>query len=434
MKQQLARELLQFIAQSPSAYHVIDNLKKRLRASGYTELAEHEHWEIKTGGKYFLTRGGTSCIAFRVPEGPARGFMLTASHSDSPCFKIKENPERAAGRYLQLSTEKYGGMLMAPWFDRPLSVAGRVMVDTENGIETRLVNIDRDLLIIPNLAIHMNRAANDGVKLLPNIDTLPLLGSIAEKDCFLPLVAEHAGCRAEQILGHDLTLYVRQPGTLLGAREEYVAGPKLDDLACVFASLEGFLAAAPAQSIPVLCVFDNEEVGSETRQGAASTFLRDTLLRVTQALGLADGELLQMLDQSFLLSCDNAHAQHPNHPEFSDPGNCPYVNEGVVLKFNANRRYVTSGVSAALYRKLCQKACAKVQVYANRSDLPGGSTLGSIASTLVPIEMADIGLAQLAMHSCYETAGVEDLFDMVNICRELFSSSVQKSGDVIQLL
>ena len=434
MKQQLARELLQFIAQSPSAYHVIDNLKKRLLTSGYTELAENERWNIKAGGKYFLTRGGTSCIAFRIPEGTAHGFMLTASHSDSPCFQIKENPERAAGHYLQLSTEKYGGMLMAPWFDRPLSVAGRVMVDTENGIETRLVNIDRDLLIIPNLAIHMNRAANDGVKLLPNIDTLPLLGSIADKGGFLSLVAEHAGCRAEQVLGHDLTLYVRQPGTLLGAREEYVAGPKLDDLACVFASLEGFLAAAPAQSIPVLCVFDNEEVGSETRQGAASTFLRDTLRRVTQALGLADGALSQMLDESFLLSCDNAHAQHPNHPEFSDPGNCPYVNEGVVLKFNANRRYVTSGVSAALYRKLCQKACAKVQVYANRSDLPGGSTLGSIASTLVPIEMADIGLAQLAMHSCYETAGVEDLFDMVNICRELFSSSVQKSGGAIRLL
>ena len=435
MKKTLVKELLQFIEQSPSTYHVIANIRARLLASGYTELAENARWSVKAGGKYFVLRGGTSCIAFRAPLTDARGFMLTAAHSDSPCFKIKENPERtAAGHYLQLSTEKYGGMLMAPWFDRPLSAAGRVLVDTPEGIETRLVNIDRDLLIIPNLAIHMNRAANDGVKLLANVDTLPLLGAISERDCFLKLAAQAAGCRPEEILGHDLSLYVRQPGTILGAEEEYIASPKLDDLACVFTALEGFLAAKPAQSIPVLCVFDNEEVGSETRQGAGSSFLRDTLRRVTQSLGMTDGHFARMLDESFLLSCDNAHAQHPNHPEFSDSGNCPYLNEGVVLKFNANQRYATSGVSAALYRKLCQKAGAKVQVYANRSDLPGGSTLGSIASTLVPVLMADIGMAQLAMHSCYETAGVEDLFEMVNICRTLYESSFEKSGDVIRLV
>ena len=330
--------------------------------------------------------------------------------------------------------EKYGGMLMAPWFDRPLSIAGRVLVDTENGIETRLVNIDRDLLIIPNLAIHMNRAANDGVKLLANVDTLPLLGSIENRGCFLKLLSEAAVCGVEQILGHDLTLYVRQPGAIFGAQEEYIASPKLDDLACVFASLEGFLASKPASCVPVFCVFDNEEVGSATRQGAASTLLRDTLRRMAASLGITNGHLARMLDESFLLSCDNAHAQHPNHPEFADSGNCPYLNEGVVLKFNANQRYATSGIAAALYRKLCQRACAKVQVYANRSDIPGGSTLGSIASTLVPVEMADIGLPQLAMHSCYETAGVEDLFDMVNICRTLFESGVEKSGGLIRLV
>ena len=435
MKKTLAKELLQFIEKSPRIYHVMENVRARLLASGYTELEENARWSLAHGGKYFLTRGGTSCIAFRVPEQTAHGFMLTASHSDSPSFKIKENPERtAAGHYLQLSTEKYGGMLMAPWFDRPLSVAGHVLVDTEDGIETRLVNIDRDLLVIPSLAIHMNRAANDGVKLLANIDTLPLLGSINHRDCFLKLVAEAADCRPERILGHDLSLYVRQPGVIFGAQEEYLASPKLDDLACVFTTLEGFLAAKSAESIPVLCVFDNEEVGSQTRQGAASTMLRDTLRRVTQSLGMTDGHLARMLDESFLLSCDNAHAQHPNHPEFADAGNCPYLNEGVVLKFNANQRYATSGVSAALYRKLCEKAGAKVQVYANRSDIPGGSTLGSIASTLVPVEMADIGLAQLAMHSCFETAGVSDILDMVNICTAMFSSSIEKSGGRIRLV
>ena len=396
MKKTLAKELLQFIEKSPSTYHVIENVRARLLASGYTELEENARWSLAHGGKYFLTRGGTSCIAFRVPEQTAHGFMLTASHSDSPSFKIKENPERtAAGHYLQLSTEKYGGMLMSTWF---------------------------------------NRAANDGVKLLANIDTLPLLGSINNRDCFLKLVAEAADCRPERILGHDLSLYVRQPGVIFGAQEEYLASPKLDDLACVFTTLEGFLAAKSAESIPVLCVFDNEEVGSQTRQGAASTILRDTLRRVTQSLGMTDGHLARMLDESFLLSCDNAHAQHPNHPEFADAGNCPYLNEGVVLKFNANQRYATSGVSAALYRKLCEKAGAKVQVYANRSDIPGGSTLGSIASTLVPVEMADIGLAQLAMHSCFETAGVSDILDMVNICTAMFSSSIEKSGGRIRLV
>lgn len=434
MKKTLAKELLQFIEKSPSTYHVIENVRARLRAAGYEELAENARWNVKHGGKYFLTRGGTSCIAFRVPEGSARGFMLTASHSDSPSFKIKENPERVSGAYLQLSTEKYGGMLMAPWFDRPLSVAGRVLVDGESGIETRLVNIDRDLLVIPNLAIHMNRAANDGVKLLPNVDTLPLLGAASEKGAFLTLVAENANCREEDILGHDLTLYVRQPGVIFGANEEFLASAKLDDLACVFASLEGFLGAKEAACIPVLCVFDNEEVGSATRQGAASTMLRDTLKRVTESLGMTAGHLSRMLDESFLLSCDNAHAQHPNHPEYSDSGNCPQLNEGVVLKFNANQRYATSGVAAAIYRKLCRKASARVQVYANRSDLPGGSTLGSIASTLVPVEMADIGLAQLAMHSCFETAGVSDLLDLVNICRTLFESGLEKSNGAIRLV
>lgn len=434
MKKQLARELLDFIAQSPSTYHVIETLRTRLRRSGYEELAENARWSIQPGGKYFLTRGGASCIAFRVPKADARGFMLTASHTDSPTFKIKENPERAAGSQVQLSTEKYGGMLMAPWFDRPLSAAGRVLVDTEEGVQSRLVNLDRDLLVIPNLAIHMNRAANDGVKLQANIDTLPLFGGQESKGSFLKLVAACAGCRPEDILGHDLTLYLRQPGALLGAQEEYILSPKLDDLACVFASLEGFLAAREAGSIPVLCVFDSEEVGSETMQGAGSTLLRDTLRRLTQSLGMTDGHFARMLSESFLLSCDNAHAQHPNHPEFSDAGNCPQLNAGVALKFNANQRYATSGLSAALYRKLCRRAGARVQVYANRSDLPGGSTLGSIASTLVPVLMADIGLPQLAMHSCMETAGTEDLFELVNICRTHFESAIQVNGETVKLL
>ena len=429
-----SQEMMAFIQRSPSCFHAVKELCALLEDAGFAPLQESGIWDLHPGKGYYVTRNGSALIAFRLPQSRPAGFMIGAAHSDSPTFKLKDIAELADQNYVRLNVEKYGGAIFAPWIDRPLSIAGRVAVQQGDRVLTRLVNIDRDLLIIPNLAIHMNRAANDGVKLLANVDTLPLLGTISERDCFLKLVAQAAGCRPEAILGHDLSLYVRQPGTLLGAQSEYVASPKLDDLACVFTALESFLAAKPAQSIPVLCVFDNEEVGSETRQGAGSSFLRDTLRRVTQSLGMTDGHFARMLDESFLLSCDNAHAQHPNHPEFSDSGNCPYLNEGVVLKFNANQRYATSGVSAALYRKLCQKAGAKVQVYANRSDLPGGSTLGSIASTLVPVLMADIGMAQLAMHSCYETAGVDDLFEMVNICRTLYESSVEKSGDVIRLV
>ena len=367
MKKTLAKELLQFIEKSPSTYHVIENVRARLLASGYTELEENARWSLAHGGKYFLTRGGTSCIAFRVPEQTAHGFMLTASHSDSPSFKIKENPERtAAGHYLQLSTEKYGGMLMSTWFDRPLSVAGRVFVRANGEIVEKLVSVDRDLLVIPNVAIHMNRTANDGMKYLANIDTLPLLGG-KESGGILPIVAKAADVAENDIRGSDLFLYCRGEGTLLGENEEYILSPKLDDLECACGCLEGFLAAKESGNIAVCCIFDNEEVGSSTKQGAGSTFLRDTLRRIALCLGKDEQELQMMLARSFLVSADNAHAQHPNHSEYADPDNCPYMNEGVVIKFNANQRYATDGRSCAVFRAVCENAGVPTQVMSNRS-------------------------------------------------------------------
>ena len=430
----LTDQLFDFLAASPSCYHAVQALAKRLEQNGYTQLREQDAWTLTPGGKYFVTRNGSSLLSFRIPQSAPAGFLMAAAHTDSPTFKIKHNPEKKSGPYVQLSTEKYGGMLMGTWFDRPLSVAGRIVTAKDGKLETKLVNVDRDLAVIPSVAIHMNRAANEGFKFMANIDTLPLYGMQESSGSFRSVVAKAAGVQEDEVLGEDLSLYVRTRGTCLGAKNEFILAPRLDDLGCVFGLLEGFLAAKASGSVPVFCAFDNEEVGSQTRQGAASSLLRDTLRRVTQSLGMTDGHLARMLDESFLLSCDNAHAQHPNHPEFADAGNCPYLNEGVVLKFNANQRYATSGVSAALYRKLCEKAGAKVQVYANRSDIPGGSTLGSIASTLVPVEMADIGLAQLAMHSCFETAGVSDILDMVNICTAMFSSSIEKSGGHIRLV
>lgn len=413
MKTVYSKELIEFIRRSPSMFHAVDALKAMLSANGFTEISEADAWELNKGGKYFTVRSGSSVIAFCIPDAEPTAFVMAAAHSDSPAFKIKENPELASGAYVRLNTEKYGGMLMSTWFDRPLSVAGRVIVKSERGFESRLVDIDRDLLIIPNVAIHMNRAANDGMKYAANVDTVPLFGDENAKDKFTSLIADAAGVKEDEILGKDLFLYCRQNGTVLGADNEFIASPKLDDLECAFACIKGFMASGESGAIKVCCVFDNEEVGSDTKQGAGSSFLRDTLRRVTLSLGLTEEKYQQMIAKSFLVSADNAHAVHPNHPEYADAGNAPLMNGGIVIKYNANQRYATDGVSSAMFKSVCEKAGVAVQSFANRSDMLGGSTLGSIATTMVPVKTVDIGLAQLAMHSAYETAGVRDLDGLV---------------------
>lgn len=419
---QTVQNFLSFLQKSPSAYHAVEALAARLTAEGYACLSEAEPWTLAAGGKYFTVRGGTSLVAFRVPAGAPTSFVMAAAHSDSPTFKIKENPELVSGPYVRLNTEKYGGMIMSTWMDRPLSVAGRLVVRTENGLAQRLCNVDRDLLVIPSLAIHMNRNVNDGTKLAANVDTLPLFGDGDARDAFLPTVAAAAGVDAADIVAKDLYLYCRDRGGVIGAAGEYIAAPQLDDLECAWALTEGFLAASETAAIPVLAVFDNEEVGSETRQGAASAMLGDLLRRITLALGIGEEGLQCLLAKSFLVSADNAHALHPNHPEYADGANCPVMNGGIVVKYNANRRYATDAVSDALFKQVCAEAGVSVQAYANRSDLAGGSTLGSIASARVPVHTVDIGLAQLAMHSAYETAGTRDLADLVRAMTVLFSA------------
>ena len=429
---QYAEQLLDLIEQSPSRYHTTANLKNRLTAEGYAVLAEDAAWDVRPGGRYVVTRNDSSLLAFRVPEGEAAGFALAAAHSDSPTFQIKEQAEKLSARCTVLDTERYGGMLMNTWFDRPLSVAGRIIVERDGKLEARLVDVGRDLMIIPSVAIHMNRAANDGVKLLANVDTFPLLGCGAQD--LRAIVAEAADVAPEQILGHDLFLYLRGRGSILGAAGELIGAPKLDDLACAFALTEGFLQSGPSGAIPVLAVFDNEEVGSETKQGAASNFLRDTLRRLTLALGKTEEDYLRWCAGSFLVSADNAHAQHPNHPEFADVQNTPYLNGGIVVKFNANQRYATDAVSAAAFRLLCRETGEQTQTYANRSDLPGGSTLGSISDTRVAVPTVDIGLAQLAMHSAYETMGARDLDSLVRVMTAYFGRTPRWNAAAMQLV
>ena len=409
--------LIHFLDASHSVYHAAEYLADTLEKAGYTRLSEGAAWELMPGGKYYLVRGGTAVIAFRIPEGSPKGFLMSASHSDRPCFKVKENFE-SAGAYTKVLVERYGGMLIAPWLDRPLSIAGRVMVETEEGVESRLVDIDRDLLLIPNLAIHMNRSANENQKWNPAVDTLPILGGKGAKGKLLPLLEQEAGGK---ILGHDLYLYIRQKASVWGIDEEYLSSAALDDLECAWSCTQGFLNAQNSENIPVLCVFDCEEVGSSSVQGAASDLLEGVLTRICGALKL---DIYQMLANSFMVSADNGHALHPNHPEMSDAANAPLPGGGVVLKFNASQRYCTDGVAAAIFRKVCAKADVQTQTYCNRADIPGGSTLGNISLHHVSVPTADIGLAQLAMHSCYETGAVSDAIALETAMAAFYGSTL----------
>lgn len=423
MEKNISQQLLEFIANSPTCFHAVQAMTDILSAEGFTELKENQKWHIENGGRYFVTRNGSSLTAFTVPVQEMKGMHIIASHSDSPSFKIKENPElESDGRYIRLNVEGYGGMIRAPWFDRPLSVAGRVIVKdkAQGGFRSILVDIGRDLVMIPNLAIHMDRQINDSCKYNIQKDMLPIYGDLSAKGTFMKLIADTAGVPEEEILGHDLFLYNRQKGTVWGASGEFLSCSRLDDLQCAFASLKGFLAGKRQEYLDVHCVLDNEEVGSGTKQGAASTFLYDTLTRIHTSLGLSQEDYLIHLADSFMISADNAHAVHPAHTDKADPANRPYINGGIVIKFSASQKYCTDGVSAAMFRDLCQRAGVPVQTFVNRSDMVGGSTLGNISNTQVALNTVDIGLPQLAMHSPYETAGVKDTGYLIRAAEEFF--------------
>ena len=423
-------KLLTFLENSPTSFHAVENMAARLRGEGFEELKEADCWSIEAGGRYFVTRNMSSLIAFQVPSRDYTGFQIISSHSDSPTFKIKENPEmKVEGHYVKLNVEKYGGMLCAPWFDRPLSIAGRLVVRTADGLQTKLVNVDRDLVMIPNLAIHMNRQVNDGYAYNAQSDMLPLYGGEAAAGTLMKTIAQSAGVAEEDILGHDLYLYNRMKGSVWGAGEEFFSCGRIDDLQCAFGSLEGFLAGGNAHSVSVHAVLDNEEVGSTTKQGAASTFLLDTLKRLNTALGRTEEQYLTALASSFMVSADNAHGVHPNYTDKADPTNRPYLNGGIVIKFNANQKYTTDAVSAAVFRSVCEKAGVPVQTFTNRSDMAGGSTLGNISNTHVALNTVDIGLPELAMHSPYETGGVLDTEYLIRAAKEFFSTGLKADGD-----
>ena len=409
-------ELLNFIESSPSVYHNVHLVKNVLKNFNFIELDEKASWEVLPNKCYYVVRGGASIIAFKVPEFQ-NGFNIVASHNDSPSFKIKPNGELNVGSFKKLNTEPYGGMLINTWFDRPLGIAGRVFVKTENGIDERLVNLAGHNVIIPSLAAHLKGA---NLELNLQNDLLPVIGLSNEENTFMNQLKKcSVFSENEEILSHDLFLYNKERGCVAGLNNELIMAPKLDDLECVFSSLEAFLEAKPESNISVCAIFDNEEVGSGSNHGAQSTFLTDVLERICISLNL---NKYTMYASSMLVSADNAHAVHPAHPEKSDPTNNVHMNKGVVIKYHSAFSYTTEGESASIFKAICKKAGVSYQDYTNRSDLRGGSTLGRIQLEKLSIKALDIGLAQLAMHSAYETAGAKDLKEMVLALKEFYET------------
>lgn len=425
-------ELLSFIRKSPGCFHAVKNAASQLESAGWIPLHEGEVWLIEGGKNYFVTRNDSSLIAFSVPEGAVTSFLLCASHSDSPVFKIKEHPVLSAEGAVTLNVEKYGGMLLQTWFDRPLSVAGRLVVreksaDGEVSLSSRLVHIDRDLLMIPSLAIHMNRAANDGWKIDMQKEIRPVLTgdtSVQNAD-FDRLAAEAAGVKPEDVVSSDLFLYNRSEGVVWGSDSQFVSSPRLDDLECAWTTLQGFIKGTKKSLdgvVRVWCLFDNEEVGSATRQGADSTFLTDTLSRLAEKCSLSAEEYHRALSKSIMLSADNAHAVHPNYTETADPVNRPKINGGIVIKYNAAQKYTSDALSSACFKEVCGRAGVPFQIFTNNSNVAGGSTLGNISQTHLSVSCVDIGLAQWAMHSSFETAGVKDIAFMMRAVESFFST------------
>ena len=422
------KQLLEFIENSPTAYQAVDTAVAILEEQGFVRLGAQEAWTLEPGSCYYTVQNGTSIIAFCMPAGKIDSIMMAASHSDSPTFKLKANCEADAfGEYVKLNTERYGGMILSTWLDKPLSLAGRLVVKGEQGIKTVSVKVDRDLVLIPNVAIHQNRKHNDGFVFNAQTDMMPLYGMADAKGSLMATVADAAGVSAGDVIGSDLYLYNRTPATIWGADDAFFSAPRIDNLMCAYGTLLGFLQSTTAQNtLQVWACFDNEETGSRTKQGAGALWMRDTLERVCEANGT---DLRRVLPTSMMLSADNAHAKHPNHPELSDAQNAPRMGGGVVIKANASQSYATDGISCAIFSEICKKAGVPTQPFANRSDSPGGSTLGSIADTLLPMNTVDIGMAQLAMHSSYETAACADNEHIVNASRAFFETAITLDAD-----
>lgn len=428
MKKEFARDLIDYIYASPTAFNAVETSKELLIRNGFEELQMNKKWQLKVGGKYFITKNSSSLTAFVInSDNMEDGFRIIGSHSDSPTFRIKPNAEMTIeNTYLKLNTEAYGGAILSTWFDRPLSIAGRVVLKSENILCPReeVININRPICIIPNIAIHMNRSVNDGYKFNKQKDTLPLVGLITEtleKDDFLiKEISKELKVAKEDILDFDLYLYEYEKGSIIGPNEEFISSSRLDNLSMAHASLHGLINANGRNGINIVSIFDNEEVGSSTKQGADSNMLLNLLERICISLGKNREEFFSALYSSFMISADLAHALHPNICEKHDPTNRPVIGGGPVIKISANQAYTSDAFSSGVYKNICDKCGVKYQQFVNRSDERGGSTIGPISATHVDINSVDIGSPILSMHSVRELGSVEDHYDIYKTFVEFY--------------
>ena len=427
-----AREVVEFIDDSPSTYHVAKNCSDILEENGFKRLNPKDKWKLKKGGKYYLKRSNSTVIAFTLGTeiNLKKGFKIFGSHTDSPGFRIKPYPEMMTENVIRLNTEVYGGPILSTWFDRPLSIAGRVIVRSDDLFmpKTVRIKIDEPLMTIPNLAIHQNREVNNGVKIDKQNDTLPMIALVNDKfekeNYLLNLILDRTGIKKEDVLDFDLFVYSIEKGTLLGANEEFISAPKLDNLVSVYAGLLGLIEAEDIHDqINIFVGFDNEEIGSATKQGADSNYLLNTLERIMCSLGYDRGEFLQMLNCSFLLSADGAHAAHPAHMDKTDPTSRGRINEGISIKISANQRYTSDGFSISVLKQIIEGTDIKIQPFVNQSNERGGSTIGPISSTHLDIDAIDWGVPMLAMHSVRELCGIYDVFYLKELAKEFFNKN-----------
>ncbi len=409
-------DLMQFMDSAVCNFLAVDTIKRRLLDAGFTMLDPIDHWTLERGQGYFITKNDSAIFAWIVGDGdPSTGVKIISSHSDSPGFRVKPNAEMISeGGVVRLNTEVYGGPILYTWFDRPLSLAGRVMLRGEDALHpvAKIVKFDQPLLTIPHLAIHFNRQVNDGNPLSKQRDMLPVIALQTEPSesryLIADLIATELNVAPEDILDYDLTLYDTTPAQLVGVDSEMITSGRLDDLSMAHASMSALLESQQGEMTRVMAVFDNEETGSGTKQGAASPVLINLLKRINMAIGGDEESYLRSIDASFMVSADNAHALHPNYPEKHDPTNHPVLGGGPVIKINANCKYMTDAQSAAVFRTICEQAGVPCQTFVNHSDSAGGLTLGNILTSQIDLKGVDMGAAMWAMHSCRETASVRD--------------------------
>lgn len=427
--QHYINDLCEFLDRSSVNFLAAEEITRRLTAAGFTGLDPAQPWTLEPGGRYYITKNGSAVMAFVVSQqDPAAGFKIISAHSDSPGFRIKPHAEmRCEGGAVKLNTEVYGGPILYTWFDRQLSIAGRVILRSDNPLRPRAVTVrfDRPMLTIPHLAIHFNRAVNDGNPLSRQKDMLPVIGLINDHlqtdNLLLNLLANRLKVEADDILDFDLSLYDTQPAAVWGFDGEFISSGRLDDLSMAHAALTALIESTDTRMTRVMAIFDNEETGSGTKQGAHSPLLANLLRRVGESLGGNEEDFCRAIAGSFMVSADNAHGIHPNYPEKHDPTNHPVLAGGPVIKINANCKYMTDADSAAVFRSVCEKAEVPYQYFVNHSDMAGGSTLGNILTSQIDLRGVDMGAAIWAMHSVRETASTADHVHIIKAFRTFYN-------------